>query len=319
MKLIILTLFFFSIPIADASLGIFDVLNETEYKGSLDIVTEYQEPNKTVQSSEHIRGWVSIVGFSLVVRINGTEYINQSEPIIMYELWDEGLYWNNNFDWVKVTDERIITEDNITTAEIDIHLLWHHSELKSRTVCGLNGCRTYKWISKTYYHEWATFSTTVESPVQYPGINDTEIKITVYDNTFNPHINIHIPVQPFETKTTITYQNETITRYTKSGFASIGAVNLSDCLYWDDESDIFKYRNEIVIIDNIDKYNFNPTYLEITTFSPYESITQTNYSISAVEFDTSGGLTPRVLTYILVLLIFAIGAKKSFSVIGDMI
>ena len=315
MKLIILILFFFLIPIADASSGIFDVLNETEYKGSLDIVTEYQEPNKTVQSSEHIRGWVSIVGFSQVVRINGTEYINQSEPIIMYELWDEGLYWNNNFDWVNVTDERIITEDNITTAEIDIHLLWHTSIKRCRTV----NDHTYCWIDKDYNHEWATFSTTVESPVQYPKINDTEIKITVYDNTFNPHINIHIPVQPFETKTIITYQNETITRYTKSGFASIGAVNLSDCLYWEDESDIFKYRSETVIIDNIDKSNFNPLYLEITTFSPYESITRTNYSISAVQFDTSGGLTPRVLTYISVLLIFAIGAKKSFSMVGDMI
>ena len=315
MKLIILIFFFIIIPIADASSGIFDILNETGYKGSLDIVTEYQEPNKTVQSSEHIRGWVSIVGFSQMVRINGTEYINLSEPIIMYELWDVGLYWNNNFDWVKVTDERIITEDNITTAEIDIHLLWHHSERKSRTING----RSRPYISKTYYNEWATFSTTVESPVQYPEINDTEIKITVYDNTFNPHINIHIPVQPFETKTIITYQNETITRYTKSGFASIGAVNLSDCLYWEDESDIFKYRSETVIIDNIDKSNFNPLYLEITTFSPYESITRTNYSISAVQFDTSGGLTPRVLTYILILLIFTIGSKKCFSMVGDMI
>lgn len=300
------------IPIADASTGIFDVLNETEYKGSLDIVTEYPEPNKTVQSSEHIRGWVSIVGFSEVVRINGIEYINLPEPIIMYELWDEGLYWNNNFDWVKVIDERIITEDNITKAEIDIHLLWHHSS-KGKTSTGK------PYVKKRYYNEYATFSTTVKSPVQYPVINNTEIKITVYDNTFNPHINIHIPVQPFETKTIITYQNETITRYTKSGFASIGAVNLSDCLYWEDKSDIFKYRGETVIIDNIDKSNFNPTYLEITTFSPYESITRTNYSISAVQFDNSGGLTPRVLTCISVLLIFAIGVKKCFSMVGDMI
>ena len=303
------------IPIVDASSGIFDVLNETEYKGSLDIVTEYPEPNKTVQSSQHIRGWVSMVGFSQAVRINGTEYTNLSEPIIMYKLWDEGLHWNNNFDWIKVEDERVISEDNITTAEIDIHLLWHTSTKRCRTVNDHQSC----WIDKDYKHEWATFSTTVESPVQYPEINDTEIKITVYDNTFNPHINIHIPVQPFETKTIITYQNEIITRYTKSGFASIGAVNLSDCLYWEDESDIFKYRSETVIIDNIDKSNFNPLYLEITTFSPYESITRTNYSISAVEFDTSGGLTPRVLTYILILLIFTIGSKKCFSMVGDMI
>lgn len=316
MKLIPLLLFFFIItPPATASSGIFDIFNETEYKGSLDIVTEYPDPVKTTQSHKHIRGWVYPVGFTQVVRINGTEYFNQSTPIIKYDVWDSGLYWNDNLDWIKIDDERYYFTANTTTVEIDIHLLWHHSSKRCRTVNGHTSC----WIHKDYYHEYATFSTTVESPIQYPAIYDSEINITVYDNTFNPHIDIHNPVQPFETKTVVKYQNETITRYTKSGFASVGAVNLSDCLYWEDESDNFKYRNEMVIIDNLELSNFNPTCLEITTHSPYDSVSQSNYSISIVQFDESGGLTPPVFIYMAILLIFAIGAKKCFSAIGDMI
>lgn len=318
MKLILLFLFFLIItPVATAtaSPGIFDILNETEYNGSLDIVTEYPEPVKTTQSYKHIRGWVYPVGFTRVVRINGIEYFNQSDPVVEYNVWDAGLYWNNNFDWIKVEGERFYFAGNTTVAEIDIHLLWHHSSKRCRTVNGRTSC----WIHKDYYHERTTFSTTVESPIQYPTIYDTEINITVYHNSFNPHIDIHIPVQPFETKTVVTYQNETITRYTKSGFASVGAVNLSDCLYWEDESDNFKYHNEKVIIDNIDLSTFNPACLEITTYTPYESVSQSNYSISIVQFDESGGLTPPVIIYIIILLIFTIGAKKCFNMVGEMI
>lgn len=321
MKLIIFIFTFFYISlIASASSGIFDVLNETEYNGSLDIVSEYLEPVLDIQTSGHIRGWVDIVGFNNTVNINGTRYTNVSSPAIQYDIWDIGLYWNNNFDFITVTDIRHSVSGNNTTAEIDIHLLWHHSTLKHRTVPKMGGgSRCVPYISKNYTHEYATLHTVAQSPLRYPELNITTTNITIYDNSFNPHVDIHTPVQPFEVKTVFTYQNETIIRYTKTGYASTGAVNMSDCLYWESESDIFRYRNEKVIIDNMGVDGFNPNNLEITTFSPYESITQNNYSISAVQFDTSGGLTPKVLTYLSILLIFAIGAKKCFSEVGDII
>ena len=307
------------IPGVAASAGIFDIFNLTEYKGSLDIITEYPDPEKIVQSEDHIRGWIDIVGFNHTVRLNNTEYRNHSQPKIEYELWDEGLIWNDNFDWMKVTDERFITENNNTTAEIDIHLLWHRSTLKSRTVCGKNGCRTYTWIHKDYYNEYATFSDTVETPEQYPDINDSAVSIIIYNNSFNPHVDIHVPVQQFETKTVYSYQDETITRISKVGFASTGAVNLSECLQWEDESDMFAYRNEKAILRNFNKSVFNPSKLKITTHTPYASTDRTNYYVSVEEFDETGGIGNGLLTPISLLIIFGIGIKKCFSGLGDLI
>jgi len=316
MKLIIFILFFFIItPIASASLGIFDVFNETEYKGSLNIVTEYQDPDKTVQSHKHIQGWIDIVGFKDAVMYNETFYINGSEdptPVIKYWIRRKGIS-KKSVNYLKIKDKRVINSNGITTVELDILLKWH-----STTTTHYSDGSTSKGTSSKPL-ENLTLSTSIKIPQSYPKINKTNIKIIIYDNMFNPHVDIHIPVQPFETKTEIIYQNETITRHTKSGFAAIGAVNLSDCLFWEGKYDNLKYRNEMAIIDNIGSSNFNPKDLEITTISPYESITQTNYSITVVQFDTSGGMNPSVLTHILILLIFTIGAKKCFSAVGDMI
>lgn len=300
------------IPGVTASSGIFDIFNLTEYKGSLDIITGYPDPEKIVRSHEHIRGWIDIVGFDQTVRLNNTEYCNQSQPIIMYDLWDAGLIWNNNFDWIKVTDERFITENNNTTAEIDIHLLWHHSST-GKTKTG----KTY--VKKKYYNEYATFSDSIETPKQYPGINDSAVSIIIYNNSFNPHVDIHVPIQQFETKTVYSYQDETITRISKVGFASIGAVNLSECLQWEDESDMFAYRNEKVILRNFNKSMFDSSKLKITTYTPYASTDRTNYYVSVEEFDETGGIGKGLLTPISVLIIFVLGIKKCFSGFGDLI
>jgi hypothetical protein len=233
----------------------------------------------------------------------------------MYELWDEGLFWNNNFDWMKVTGKRFTTEDNITTAEIDAHLLWHHSTLKSRTVNG----KTRTWIHKNYTNEYATFSDSARTPEQYPAINDSAVSIIIYNNSFNPHVDIHVPVQEFETRTVYSYQDEEITRISKVGFASTGAVNLSDCLQWEDESDIFSYRNEKAILLSTGMAGFDPDELKINTYTPYESINRTNYYVSVEEFDDTGGIGINLLAPIAILIIFSLGIKKCLAGLGDMI
>lgn len=316
MKLVIFILVIVCIiPGVTASSGIFDILNLTEYKGLLNIITEYPDPEKIDQSHKHIRGWIDIVGFNHTVRLNNTMYFNQSQPKIEYELWDEGLNWNDNFDWMKVTDERFTTDDNVTIVEIDIHLLWHRSTLKHRTVDG----KKHKWIKKDYYNEYTTFSNSIETPKQYPGINNSAVSIIIYNNSFNPHVDIHVPVQQFETKTVYSYQDEKITRISKVGFASIGAVNLSECLQWEDESDVFAYRNEKVILRNLNKSGFNPNELKITTYTPYASTDRTNYYVYVEEFDDTGGIGKGILTPISVLIIFIIGIKKCISGFGDLI
>lgn len=292
--------------------NIFDIFNETAYTDSLDIVTEYREPNKTVQAHKHIRGWIDIVGFKNTIRINGTEYCNQSEPVIEYKLWDVGLYWNDNLDWIKITDERIITDGNITTVEIDIHLKWHHSTKKSR--------EGRVWIKKTYYHEYMTLSAFAETPLQFQNNTDTTASITIYNNMINPHVDIFVPVYNTTTKTVYSYGDETITRHTLSGISAVGAVNFTECLYWEDDSDIFAYKNDVAILKNMNESKFDLSKMTITMHNPYEIRQIQDLNLSTVVFDSSKPFNdPNVFVTLILLLVFGWGIKKSFDECGDLI
>jgi len=330
--------FILVIPAVTAYDGIFSILDETAYNDALDIVTEY-EPNKTVQSSEHIRGWIDIDRSQDTVIINGVTYINNSDsstPEVLYEVWDEGLYWNNNLDWIIVTDERITTHGNITTAEIDIKLKWHRSTKRSRTITTPFGSRTITWISKDYYYETATFSKTVyssvysgnedkefintiDSPVEYPKLEISRPTITIYNNSLNPHIKICVPIQQFETKTTFSYDDENITRVNMMGLAATGGVNFSDCLYWEDESDLFATKNDIAIL-KMNALEFNPNKLQITVYSPYESIITDNYTISTVEYDQGERIKESgVILPLLILILFGYGIKKCMKIWSEIV
>jgi len=316
MKVLLVMIFFFIvIPTASAYSGVFDILNEKAYNESLDIVTEYKIPEQTVQESEHIRGWVDIVGFNKSVRLNGTEYSDGSEPIIKYGVWNTYLGWDNGLDYIKVTDVRSHTVDNLTTAEIDIHLRWYHSIL----VCITNQYGRHCHVHKTYYDEYATFSTCEDSPMQYPTIKQINPKITIYNYSFYPHIEIVLPVQQYESKTTFIYDNESITRVNMAGVAATGAVNLSECLYWEDESDLFVTKNDIAIL-KMDALDFNPSKLKIITSSPYETKNVADYIISTVEYDQEERIKKSgVLLPLLILIIFGYGVKKCMKLWSEMI
>lgn len=314
MKIVLLlTALLFIVTPAAAMGDIFDIFNETAYNGSLDIITEYREPNKSVQSHQHIRGWIDIVGFNQTIRINGIEYCNQSEPVIEYKLWDSGLFWNNNFDWIKVTDKRIFTEDNSTIVELDIHLKWHKSVLKTTANGG-------KYIKKTYHHEYMTLSTSAEAPLQFQNNTVTTVSITIYNNTINPHVDIYVPVYNTTTKTVYTYGGETITRRTLSGISAVGAVNFTECLYWEDDSKIFAYKNDVAVLKNMNESEFDLSKLSITMHDPYEIQQIHDFNLSTVEFDSNKPFnSPVVLVTFTLLVVFGWGIKKCFNVWGDLI
>ena len=160
--------------------------------------------NNTVQSHKHIRGIVDIVGFGQMVCIDGQYYIPgipEDYTIVKTKLWDAGLYWNNNLDYIKITDDRIYTVDNITTVEIDIYLKWHHS--KKRTPPG-------KGIKKTYYHEYTTFTASRPAPLQYPETIIPELNILVYNDSIKPKTIIHLPNSAYILGYMIEFQNESV-------------------------------------------------------------------------------------------------------------
>ena len=244
--------------------------------------------NNTEQSHKHIRGIVDIVGFKQMVCIDGVYYIPgpaEDHAIIKTKLWGEGLYWNNNLDWIKITDERITTVDNITTVEVDIHLKWHHSELKSRTVCGLNGCRTYKWISKTYYNEYTTFTASHATPQMYPETIIPVINVVIYNNSIAPKTIVYLQDTDYILGYRLEFKNESVeyfnnvlsveTQDTGAQFGNISKV-LSQSIY--EDSDMFSRVGSNIII-NSTEINDSLRIYALTPFDELEiNYTVTNYS-----------------------------------------
>ncbi len=249
--------------------------------------------NNTIQSHKHLRGIVDIVGFSQMVYINGEYYIPgapEDHAIIKTKLWDEGVtskthITNNKVDYIKITDERITTVDNITTVEIDIHMLWHHSTRKSRTVCGLNGCRTYTWIDKDYTHEYATFTASREAPQPYPETIIPELNVIVYNDSIKPKTIIHLPNSAYILGYMIEFKNESVEYFNSvlsvekqdNGvpFGNITRVQ-SQSIY--EESEMFSRAGSNIIINSTE---INDS-LKIYAMTPFDQLeinyTVTNYS-----------------------------------------
>jgi len=235
--------------------------------------------NNTIQSHQHIRGIVDIVGFGQMVCINGVYYIPgapEDHAIIKTKLWDAGLHWNNNFDWVKITDERITTKDNITTVEVDIHLKWHNS--KKRKPPG-------KGIKKTYHHEYATFTASRQAPQLYPETIIPELNVVIYNDSIKPKTIVHLPSTDYIIGYTIEYQNESIEYFNSvlsvekqdNGvpFGNITRVQ-SQSIY--EDSDIFSRAGSNIIINSTEIDDSLKIYA-VTPFDQLEiNYTVTNYS-----------------------------------------
>ena len=235
--------------------------------------------NNTVQSHKHIRGIVDIVGFSKMVCVDNEYYIpgaSDDHAIIKTKLWDKGLDWNNNLDYIKITDERITTVDNITTVEVDIHLKWHHS--KKRKPPG-------KGIKKTYYNEYTTFTASRQAPQQYPETIMPDMNVVVYNDSIKPKTIIHLPNTAYIIGYMIEFQNDSVeyfnsvlsveTQDNGLQFGNITKVQ-SQSIY--DNSYLFSRVGSNIIINSTE---INDS-LKIYAMTPYDQLeikyTVTNYS-----------------------------------------
>lgn len=258
-----------------ASADIIDELFGTKYIYSVDEL-KYDGmyiPDEVVQSSQHIRGWIDVVGYKNITCIDGKYYIpgdSVNNSIVLYQTWDEGLFWNDNFDWIKIDDVRIAKDGNITTAEIDIHLKWHHSSLGT-TSTGKS------YVKKTYYDEYATFSDTDITPQTYPALNysNTSIDVVIYNNTISPKTTIkalNIPENillinySYNNETIIHYHGIATQKYTET---NCPYMNISSADIWSDGGNL-SHMNGFVIIPSM---NFSTNNLTITLNDPY-SITE---------------------------------------------
>ncbi len=267
------------------------------------------DPDKNVQESGHIRGWIDIVGYDNMTMIDGEYYIQgapEDHTIVEHKLWDTGLYWNNNLDWIKITDERIFIDGDNITAEIDIYLKWHHSTLKCRGIPP--SCR----IHKQYYYEFVTFVDTEIAPKIFPSsdYSNVSVYVVIYNNSVSPKTTLKVLNIPENTiSINYTYDNESITHYT--GIATQEYTD-KNCPYmqinstdiWKGEGNLSQF-NGFVIIPSM---NYSTVNLTVTVNDPYEAHIVDNVTVYEVKWhgakDTFSSL---LLTFVTIIGIFILG------------
>ena len=282
-----------AIPASANNTSIFEILNKERFIEQADgLVYDYPfVPDKIVQSSEHIKGWIDIVGFENITKIENTTYADTLKPIVEYDVWDDGLGWNDNRDVIEVTDTRINTTGNTTTVEIDVHMKWHHSTLRTRTVSLLTGKKTINWIDKNYYNEYATFSDTEIAPelFNFGNYNGTAVNVVIYNNSLTPKTSFSVVGVPANTlKVNLSYDNESVVHYYGMGSQeytgkNVPFMNITTLNTWaggiGDGGNLTRLGDTVIL----NTANFSQDKLTVWLQDPYTTYKIEPYNVTKVE------------------------------------
>ncbi len=158
-------------PAASSNTGIFSILDDSYIQTVSELPYSAGTPDRNIQSSGHIRGWIDIVGFRDVARMNGIDYINGSpadKAIIQYDAWGVGSacgYEITKNAW------KYNSGDN-TIAAMNVELTWYTIE------CSEDSC----WCAA--HTDQATFYDSESSPTKIMN-NNIDIKCIIRERNFS--------------------------------------------------------------------------------------------------------------------------------------
>jgi hypothetical protein len=285
----------------------FDLLNSSVWDGVWDSLTHTTKPDKHIQTGVDLQGWIDIVGYRNMIRINSVDYI-YGDPadcaIIEFDVWDlmtgQKDRLNDNVDWIH-TNLTVLQDKGNITAVLDIEMLWHHSELK-HTLTGK------PYIKKTYHTESMSINDIEKVPKTFDYTPaEMTAYITVYNSSFSPKVLVYVPELPYLLKTTYTYNTDTIIRSGMLGEVEqtekgIEFVNLTDVMMWSDpEGDLCHIGSSAVIRCE----NFSVDQLNINVSTPYETVKIKNYNVTTVDYTPGTSVHP-LLYHILAIFIILI-------------
>lgn len=269
---------------AAANESIFDVLDERFFDGAWENMS-VGEPEKTVQTSGNIKGWIDIVGFENMCTINGIDYV-EGDPadaaIVRYGVWDTIDGWNSYVDHLKETLS-VIDDGGNVTAKLHVDMRWHTSELHCS--CSLEG-GCHCWISKTYHQETANFYACELCPDVLTPIENITASITIQNNSFSPYACISVPTQANIVSTEFIYKNNTTKHYHPLGWITNNSngnerVEFLNKSFWveDDGQNMITHRGDQCIIN---EGVSNLSDLRIVVSSPYTTKNITNYNVTMI-------------------------------------
>lgn len=302
-RYLLLCILFF-MPIASGDI-VSDILR-TEY---LDCAYDLEyfdpvSPEINMQHSNHIYAWVDIVGFKNMTYKDGVYYIPgspENNAMIYTDKYETTPMWNCGVD--SFTD-KIAVHSNDTHLIVDyrVDLTWHESKLK---------LFPHKRIKKTYFNEHIIISDAEPLPKIYDNsnIDNTQLIVTVYNNSVSPKTTVHINNIPDDTLSlNYSYGNDTLTHYLYSAqneytSKNIPYMNLSSVDIWDDNGNLSRYGDIVVIPDS----DFRLDYLNVTIQSPYESHWIQNVTITNVTWNSGDTFSSFFVLFISICGVFITG------------
>lgn len=285
------------IPVSGAS-DIFDILDEKYITNISELPYSSGNPDKNIQKSGNIRGWIDITGFRNLTKENGTYYVNTQPSvlaIIQEDAWGEFKCSICSYSIEKSVSSW--NSSDYTYANLYSKMVWYEK------VYTKNGYKCVKHI------EYAVFQDSELSPLQYPALKTRHVNITEYNNSVNPRTVFELVFELLTSNLSManyTYNNISIINYLKNARVEktgkgIYFANMSSANIWTDGTDSFHQMGDKVII----RGTADPDYdnLSITVSNIYETQRVSNYSIvrDTYKFERSfSGL------YITLIIIFSI-------------
>ncbi len=291
--------------------GILEDINETYIQNINELPYSPGIPEKSIQKSGLISGWIDIVGFRQMMRDNGTDYVPgrpSDYAIVQYDTWAD--LQDCGSCYVVYIKNRVTLKDggSITTAQNNIDLKW----AEIITNCDENGC----WQNTIYRTENAIFSVSAISPIQFKFPTDQAITIEKYRGVVPKEIIKFKDMDEGIIAYRITTGNGSVMHRRKIGRIEttpkgIFFMNLTPLSVWEKTgSGIYHWRDDPIMGDDeITDITFN------TAYGPASNINYTSGMVYHENRETN--IQPGVWSVIYLVIVFFAGIYIMYKSSGD--
>lgn len=300
--------------------GIFLTLNGTYADSVHDLPANINPvPEKMISKHNDIEGWVDIVGFRNMVRINGIDYV-AGNPAEYAEVRYDARFDVDNISSCKLSTQSCIVNsisndmsvsqegNNTTVATANVTVRWRIV----RTPCTGSRC-VYKYTSR------ASFKDYEKSPQTY-GLNpkDVTVFVTEYNNTISPKVSISVPGQGKAVKTTIRYRDDTARHSFMLGTVSyteknIPYLDMAVVDYWNvSVSTDMKRMGSNVLINGT---TLDYSELNVSVSTPFGTFYANNYTIHKLDYSPEKTWNPVFFAVLGTVGILGYGINRFWKVI----
>jgi hypothetical protein len=161
------------------SADIFEDIDKTYVYSINEMPYNQGVPDKNIQKSGHISGWIDVVGFRQMIKDNEDYYVPgrpSDYSILQYDTWADLKECSTCFVIYIKNKVSVSNNELITTAKNNIELKW----AEIITNCDKNGC----WQNTITQVEKAIFSDSDISPKQFSIPANQNIIVNMYGGVF---------------------------------------------------------------------------------------------------------------------------------------